>query len=215
MPSSSRDAPLTRDEILASAVGIADADGLDAVSMRRLGESVGVRAMSLYHHVADKDDLVAGMLEAVSSEMDRAADAVDWRDGLERQARSMHEALLRHRWAPPVWTAGSSFGPDRTDFADAVLGGLRRQGFSAYASHRAFHAINNHVLGHAMQAVSFPVEAEELPSLAATFLTELGDAAPNLAEHVRLHVDGVLDDPDNFTWTLELILDGLAPLRDT
>lgn len=212
-------APLDRGRILAAAVGLADAEGLPALSMRRLGASLGVEAMSLYHHVRNKDDLLGGMLDVVASEFHLATDDVPWREAVRRQATSAHEALMRHPWSVPLWlTHRGAVGATRIRSMDRMLAALDRAGLDDVLLDRAYHAVQNHVIGFTMQAVSFLGsfdEGSDLPALAASFLADLDEAqAPHLAAHVRYHLRADADDEGaDFAFGLDLVLDGVERLR--
>jgi len=121
---------LTRDHLLRAGVGLADDGGLESVSMRRLAAALGVEAMSLYHHVAGKDDLLGGMLDVVVDEMEVASPEEEWKHALRRSAISAHEVLVRHRWAASLMMT-ASVGTARLRFMEGLLATLRRSGFSA------------------------------------------------------------------------------------
>jgi len=125
-----RPSPLTRQRVLAAAVHLADREGIDAVSMRRLGQEVGVEAMSLYTHVRDKEDLLGGMVDSVVAEIGLPPAGADWKPSLRRTVLGAREVILRHRWAPPVIETRASPGPATLRYLDAVMGILRGGGLS-------------------------------------------------------------------------------------
>src|SRR5262245_12466733 len=122
--------PLTRDRVLRAAVALADQDGMSSLSMRKLGEAVGVEAMSLYNHVASKSDLLDGMIDIVFSEIDLPPADVGWRTAMRQRAISARQVLRRHRWAIGLMESRTSPGPATLHHHDAVLGCLRQAGFS-------------------------------------------------------------------------------------
>jgi AcrR family transcriptional regulator len=209
-------APLSRERILREAVALADERGLEALSMRRLGQRLGVEAMSLYNHVASKDDLEAGIVERVLGEIE-PPDGPDWKEALRRTSIASYEAFLRHRWACGLMLRVSRPSAVRMEWMEAVLRTLREEGFSADLTHHAYHALDSHIVGFTLWQVSMPFETrEELVDLASGFLEHL-DATrfPYTVEHAEQHIapppPGAKPE---FEFGLELILDGLERLRD-
>ena len=207
-------APLDRERVLRAAIGLADTDGIDALTMRRLGQELGVEAMSLYNHVANKDDLLAGMLDVVVGEFELAADAPDWKSTLRRSAVSAHEVLMRHPWACNLLvTRPESMGPARYRQMDLMLRTLRGAGHSVVQTHHAFHVLDSYITGFTLQELSFPVPTGDLASMAAQFLRHFpSDDYPALAEHIRYHAESGLFDEGDFEFGLDLILDSLERL---
>ena len=206
--------PLSRERVLRAAVALADTEGVAAVTMRRLGQELGVEAMSLYNHVRGKDDVLDGMVDLVAAEIP-AATAAEWRATLRRLCVEAHAALVRHPWAAGMWMGRRQVGPARMRFMDDVLGTLRRAGFSPHQTHRAFHVIDNHVLGAALAAEAFQTGANDLRHLAEDFLRRVdAEQVPHLVEHVRVHLGEIPpeepDDLDDFAFGLDLVLDGLS-----
>jgi AcrR family transcriptional regulator len=206
--------PLSRDRVLEAAVELADRGGLESVSMRRVAAALGVEAMSLYHHVAGKDDLLGGMLDVVVGEMEVASPEHGWKEALRTSAISAHEVLVRHRWAAGLMmTAG--VGTARLRFQEGLLATLRRSGFSAGLTHHAYHALDSHIVGFALWQVSLP-PSDELAGLAADFLRQLdAESYPYFAEHVEQHIgDEAGSGAEEFAFGLDLLLDGLERLRE-
>lgn len=198
---------LTRERVVDAALALADATGTEALSMRKLGEALGVEAMSLYNHVANRADIERGLLDLVWAEVDLAADASDWREGVRRICGSAHEALLRHPWFFRLPLAQG--GRTRLAVIEATLAQLERGGLPSAVAFHAQHVLDGHVYGYAWQALEFEPDAsmpsrEELPDLLA--------GLPRLQEHARQHFE---DRPegDGFRFGLELILDGLERHR--
>lgn len=208
-------ARLSRERVLARALAMADETGVESLSMRKLGHELGVEAMSLYNHVANKDDILDGIVDIVISEFELPDDDGDWKAAMRRSAVSANAALLRHPWASGALVVRTNTpGPARLRHMDAVLGCLREAGFSAESTHHAFHALDSHIIGFTLQQVSFPFDAEELQDLGSAFLETLPIAEyPHLAEHVVGHLDGSFAGRGGFEFGLDLILDGLERLR--
>ena len=207
--------PLTRERVLEAAIRLADESGIESLSMRKLGQELGVEAMSLYNHVKNKDEVLDGIVEAVVREVELPSDETDWKTALRRHAISSHEALMRHSWAAGLWWRRAE-GPDRMRGAEFMLRTLRKAGFSEDLTYHGYHVLVGHILGFTLQAQSFPIETrEELQKLAAEFLQDFpADEYPYLAEHIRQHVDPEDSDEGAFEFGLDLILDGLERLRD-
>jgi AcrR family transcriptional regulator len=207
--------PLNRARVLQTAIALVDEGGLEALSMRKLAQELGVEAMSLYNHVANKDDIVTGMLELVANEIDLPLDGVDWKTAIRQTAISSHEALSRHPWAAKVWMTSGEASPTRLQQADAILRNLREGGLSEDLTYHAYHTIVGHVQGFTLQEVNFPYDREELKGMAARFLRDFpADEYPDLAQHIRQHVEPRHEHQGAFELGLDLILDGLERLRD-
>jgi AcrR family transcriptional regulator len=217
-PSAEPRAPLSRARVLRAAVRLADESGFESLTMRKLGRELGVQAMSLYNHVANKDDIRDGIVEIVMGEIEIPSGGADWKASIRRSSISAHEALVRHPWACSLMMATTTVSPARLRWMEAVLGTLREAGFSADMTHHAYHALDSHITGFTLWLVSFPFDtAEELEGLAEEFLRELPAAEyPYLAEHVEQHLaEPSPDEPSEFEFGLDLILDGLERIRDT
>ena len=207
-------ARLTRERVLGIAVELADEGGIDAVSMRRIAARLGVEAMSLYHHVPGKEAILSGLVEVVVGRFQLPADSNNWKSALRRTAMSAYDELLRHPWAAHLLLSPSGVGPARMRYMDGILGCLRRAGFTADMTHHAYHALDSHILGFTLWVVGIETEARRFPNLAATFRAELPSAEfPHLAEHVDQHLlPRTGDEPTEFEFGLDLILDGLERL---
>jgi AcrR family transcriptional regulator len=200
-------APLTRDRIVAAAVDVADTEGLEALSMRRLAAALGYEPMSLYNHVENKDDLLAGMVDRVAGEM-VAEEQGDWRSSLHALLTVSRDVLMAHPWVASLWNNAWP-GPGRKRWMDSVLGCFRDGGFSAELAHHGFHAVDLFVVGAVQQQLSFSVPDDPEEAVAA-FLDETPVADyPHLVEHVRFHVDHDTLADDDFGLVLDFILDGL------
>jgi len=208
-------APLSKDRVLHAAVELADRDGLDALTMRRLARELGVEAMSLYNHVAGKDEILAGMLEVVVGEIELPADEADWKRAVRRCAISNRDVLRRHAWASGVWMSAQSGGPAQLRRTDWLLRTLREAGLPPDLVYHALHILDAYVLGATVQHQSFPYSSEELAGLANSFLAQLPvDDYPDLVEHIKQHLDPPPGAEGGFELGLDLILTGLERLRD-
>lgn len=205
--------PLRRDRVLAAAVRLADTLGLDALSMRRLGEELGVEAMSLYNHVKNKDEILAGIVDLVAGEIALPAIGGDWRAELRRRSISAHEVLMRHRWATMLIVSRANVGPNMLRYVDATIGCLREAGFSYVLADHAWNAIDSHVYGFTLQKLNFPLKPEEYAAAARGFLPLLpAGAYPYLRGMSQQIIDGHHDGLHSIELGLDLILDGLAGL---
>lgn len=204
--------PVTRERVLRAALDLADEHGLEAVSMRRVGRALGVEAMSLYKHVADKEAILDGIVDLVMVEVEVPTPGGDWRAEIRRSAISVRAALLRHPWAVAVLESRLHPGPARLRFLDATIATLRAAGFSIETTSRAFMALDSHTYGFVMQELAWPFDAAEAPELAAAMTRELFGGYPGLREMGELAAAGGTD-PD-FAFGLDLLLDGLERLRD-
>ena len=208
--------PLSRDRVLRAAIALADDGGIDALSMRKLAQKLGVEAMSLYNHVANKDDILSGIVEIVASEMELPDDDVHWKTALRQGAISAHQVFLRHPWAAGLWMSTGDPGPARLRNGDWVLRAFREAGFPSDVTYHAFHVLQSHIMGYTLYVLSFQFDKDDLKEMAATFLRDFpADEYPDLAEHVRQHMEPSDAQQGAFEFGLDLILDGLERLRDT
>ena len=208
--------PLSRERVLRAAINLADHGGIKALTMRKLAQELAVEAMSLYYYVANKDDLLDGIVDFVVREMELPADGGDWKAAIRKSAISTHEVLLRHPWACSLMLSSTGVSPARLRWMDSILRCLREAGFSAELTHHAYHALDSHITGFTLWVLSFPFDSKELANIGATFLRELPvDEYPYLAEHIEWHLTESSDDNEGeFAFGLDLILDGLERMRD-
>jgi len=207
---------LDRETVLQAALALADEVGLEGLSMRKLGQRLGVEAMSLYNHVAGKDDVVGAIVDIVWSLVPPAVAGTPWRESLRAGAIDLHRAFLRHPWAcvffPP------SVGPARLAAMERMLATLRDGGFSPGAAYHAHHVIDAYVIGFTEQMIGFappdltgPDGVEMEPS---DYVQAIGGELPNLVEHIGLHgAEEELGLGSGFEFGLDLILDGLEHRR--
>ncbi|MBL0939410.1 MAG: TetR/AcrR family transcriptional regulator [Gemmatimonadaceae bacterium] len=214
MPSARR-APLTRDRILRAAIKLADRNGLEALSMRKLATALKVEAMSLYNHVANKDELLDGMVDVVIGEITRPTPGGDWKAAMRARATSALSVMTAHPWAPMLVVSRISVGPNMLSYIDATLGTLREAGFTWFEVDRAWNAIDNYTYGFALQQQNFPVNPDEYASAAAAYLPMLPvNVYPYMHELTTHVIDGSHDGTLDFAFGLELLLDGLERLRN-
>lgn len=203
---------LTRRRVLLAAVELADTGGMETLSMRKLGEAVGVEAMSLYNHVANKEDLIDGMVDLVFGEVELPTSGADWRQAMWQRALSMRLALSRHRWAIGLMESRSTPGPATLRHHDAVLGCLRQGGFPLTLTAHAVSVLDSYVYGFALQEKTLPFDSpEETAELANSIMSGFGDGEyPYLTEMATAHVMRPgYSYADEFEFGLNLILDGL------
>lgn len=212
-PLKGRRTPLNRDRVVAAAVALADAEGIGALTMRRLGRELEVEAMALYNHVANKDDLLDGMLDWIAAEIELPDNGRDWRDHVRRRAISAHTAMMRHPWAAPLWTSSIDLGPARMRYLDSALRCLREAGLPPDLLDRAFHTIENHIFGHVLQAQGFPLDHDQMEEMGERLMESFPVREyPDLAAHIRHHLQQD-ENGDAFEFGLALILDGLERMR--
>ena len=205
--------PMSRERVLRAAIDFADANGIDSLSMRKLARELGVEAMTLYYYVANKQDLLEGMTDLVAAEIALPAEDLDWKAAVRSRATSAHAALERHPWVSPLWMS-VMIGPARMRYMDSALGVYRRAGLTPANTELAFHAVENHVVGYALQEVSFPLEADDLATQAKAFLEQLPtEDYPYLAEHIVQHLTHEEIESGSFEFGLEQLLDGIERLR--
>jgi AcrR family transcriptional regulator len=207
-------AALTRDAVVAAATQMADAEGLERLSMRRLGERLRVEAMSLYHHVPSKPALLDAMVDQVFAEM-AVPEGDDWRAGLRARAVSQREALRRHRWALAVIESRRSPGHETLRHHDATLGFLRRTGFTVRATGHAYALLDAYVMGFVLQEQQLPFDESSAEELAVDLLDRnAGLDLPHLTEFAQeVVMAGGYDFADEFEVGLELVLDAVGVLR--
>jgi AcrR family transcriptional regulator len=208
-----RRTPLTRERVLDGAMTVADRSGLAALTMRSLADELGVKPMSLYHHVANKEAILDGLVERVFAQVDLPRVGADWRGEIRRRSHSLRAALRRHRWAIGVMESRTSPGPATLRHHDAVIGTLRAGGFSVAMTAHAFSAIDAYVYGFALQEATLPFQTpDEVPEMAGSMLAAMPvDDYPHFVEMAKEHVlQPGYDFGEEFDFGLDLVLDGLA-----
>jgi AcrR family transcriptional regulator len=206
---------LNRERVLRAALAYADENGIGSLTMRKLGDHLGVEAMSLYNHVANKAELLDGMIDLVFAEIELPADGSDWRAAMRERAVSARRALSRHRWAIGLMESRSSPGPATLRHHDQVLGCLRQAGFSVESAAHAYSLLDSYIYGFALQEASLPFDAGEgTAELAQSIMAQFpADAYPHLAEFTVKHVlQPGYQYGKEYEFGLALILDGLEGL---
>jgi len=215
-----RRAALTRERVLRAAIGLADRDGIESLSMRKLGDELRVEAMSLYNHVLNKMDMLDGMVDLVFSEIDLPAIGVDWRIAMRERAISARQALLRHPWAIGLMESRATPGPATLRHHDSVLGSLRRAGFSVEMAAHAYSILDGYIYGFTMTELTLPFSNSEggagVAEVAGNILQSFrAGEYPYLAE---MAVDRAMKPGynygDEFEFGLDLILDGINRARE-
>jgi AcrR family transcriptional regulator len=212
-----RRTPLSRGQVLQAAVTLADEGGIGALSMRKLGQVLGVEAMSLYNHVASKGDLLDGMIDVVFSEVGLPA-GDGWKAAMRQRAISVREVLGRHRWAIGLMESRSSPGPATLRHHDAVLGCLRGAGFSVELTAHAYSLLDSYIYGFALQEASLPFgTTEETAQVAQDIAGQMpAGEYPHLAELVTAHaLQPGYQYGREFEIGLDLILDALERIADS
>ncbi len=209
--------PLSRARVLRAAIALADARGAEELTMRKLAKELGVEAMSLYNHVANKTDLLDGMVDIVFGEIEAPAAGGDWKAELSKRAASTREALNRHRWAIGEMEGRTTHGPNNLHIHNAVLGCLRAAGFSIEMTVHAMSVQDAYIYGFALQQSDMSSQTpEDFAAEAQRQMVDYAEALsdyPHLVEVVGGHVAKAGYDYDNeFTFGLDVILDRLEQL---
>jgi AcrR family transcriptional regulator len=209
--------PLSRERVLRTAVELADRGGIEAVSMRRLGQELGVEAMAPYRHVRSKDEIVDGIVEVVVGEIAIPRPGPDWKASMRALALSARQVMLRHPWAPAVIVARTTVGPALLAYLDSVMAILLEAGFSIEMAHHALHVMGSRVLGFTQDPFDDSTESRPDPAVAERQARALAASFPHLGQlAMAVTHDGGLggcDDDVEFAFGLDLILDGLERHR--
>jgi AcrR family transcriptional regulator len=207
--------PLSRDRILRAALELVDGGGIDSLTMRKLGQALGFEAMSLYNHVANKDDVIDGILDLVLAEGELPSPSGNWDRAVRASAVSVHAALRRHPWASAVVMAPGRLRPARLRYMDSLLGRIREAGFSAETTYHAYHVLDGHIFGFSLWEASHSYSDADASEMMAAFeRTITADEYPYLREHGEQHfAEGPHQDVSAFEFGLDLILDGLKKIN--
>jgi AcrR family transcriptional regulator len=205
-------ARLTRERVLHGALSVADSGGLGSLTIRSLAKELGVKPMSVYYHVANKDEILDALVDIVFGEIELPVPGRDWRSELRRRAHSARQVLARHRWAIGLLESRSSPGHANLRHHDTVIATLREAGFSAEMTAHAYAVIDSYVYGFALQEAALPFEGPESVGEVAQPIMELMSAGqyPHLVEMATsYYMRPGYDFGDEFVFGLDLILDGL------
>ena len=202
--------PLSRDRILQAGLELADTAGVESLTMRRLGDELGYEAMSLYRHVANKGDLLDGMLDLVLTEWQPPDGRSAWPEAIRTSALSVHDALRRHRWAAQLLMSGSHIRPARLEYMDRLLACLREAGFDADTTYHVYHLLDGYIFGFTLWEIAYtsiPLDDEAVTRLMQSIPWNL---YPDLSGHKDQHLaEGPHREANAFEVGLDLILEGL------
>ncbi|MFJ6154614.1 TetR/AcrR family transcriptional regulator [Micromonospora profundi] len=219
-----RRTPLSRDRILRAAVALADEAGIESLSMRNLAKDLGVVPMALYKHVANKDELLDGMIDVVVAKIDPPTPDAEWKQTVRGRILSARQALLRHPWAPLAIDTRNMATPAILAYLDSMVGTFRAGGFSADLTHHVMHAMGSRILGFSQELFDDSRRAGRSgaiePAPSAALPPEVAARFPHLAEIATAasHDDGSVvgqgcDDQFEFEFALDLLLDGIERLH--
>ena len=210
--------PLTRERVLRAAVALADRGGVEATSMRRLAQELGVVPMALYKHVANKEEMLDGMVDVVVAEIDPPVGGTDWKTAVRERILSARRALLRHPWASRVIESRTDPTPALLGYMDQMIGLFRAGAFSIDLTHHAMHALGSRLLGFSQELFDDSQEVDQ--QVEADMFAAMADTYPSIHElymtvtHDDASVVGQgCDDQFEFEFALDLVLDGLEELR--
>ena len=218
-----RRAPLSRERVLRAAVALADEVGIEALSMRKLAQELGVVPMALYKHVAGKDELVDGMVDLVIDEFERPDPGVDWQEDVRARVLSARRAVLRHPWARRAIESRTRRTPTVLGYMDAVTGAFLGGGFSADLTHHVMHALGNRIWGFSpelFEEAPDPDRPAPTPEAGEAMLREFAQRYPHILTVATAATAGDLgrvgegcDEQFEFEFALDLLLDGFDRLR--
>jgi AcrR family transcriptional regulator len=212
--------PLSKERILLTAVALADADGVDSLSMRKIAEELDVVPMALYRHVANKDEMLDGMVDLAVGEIDPPETGLDWKTSMRRRILSARRMLLRHPWAASVIETRSDPTPAVIGYFDEMIGVFLAGGFPIALTHHALHALGSRLLGFTQELFDDTPEVD--PDVEAEMYRAMAARYPNIGALVEtvMHDDASVvggrgcDDQFEFEFALDLMLDGLERARD-
>jgi AcrR family transcriptional regulator len=205
--------PLNRDRVLQGAVAIADTAGIGALTIRSLAQELGVKPMAIYYHVANKDEILDGIVDLVFAEIELPETDGDWRSELVRRTSSARRVLSRHHWAIGLMESRKSPGPATLRHHDAVLGTLRKAGFTVEMTAHAYALLDSYVYGFALQEAALPFSgADTAAEVAEPMMQQFpADAYPHLVELTTEYIlQPGYDFGDEFDFGLDVILDALS-----
>src|SRR4026209_748690 len=208
--------PLSRERVLQAALTLADPGGLEAFSMRKLGQALGVEAMAVYYHVAKKEQVADGIVDLRFSEIELPKALANWKSAMRRRAISVRDALLRHRWAIGLMESRTNPGPANLRHHDAVIGCLRAAGFDMAAVATAYSLLDAYIYGFALTKMNLPFDAlDDITEMAQTMLEPFPEGEyPNLVAFITDHaMQPGYDFANECEWGLDVVLDGVERER--
>jgi AcrR family transcriptional regulator len=210
--------PLSREKVLHAAVALADEGGVESASMRKIAQALGVVPMALYKHVANKDELLDGMIDVVVGEIDPPRMGVDWKMAIRGRILSARRALLRHPWASRVMESRTDPTPTVLGYMDSMIGMFRTGGFSMDLTHHAMHVMGSRMMGFSQELFNDNSDAD--PDMDMEMYAAMAETYPWISElamtvnHDDASVVGAgCDDQFEFEFALDLVLDGLELLK--
>jgi AcrR family transcriptional regulator len=209
---SRRREPLTRERVLQAALKLADQGGIESLSMRKLGQELGVEAMALYYHFANKDQVLDGIVDLVFEEIELPAAGTDWKTAMRRRGMSVRDVLARHRWAIGMMESRRNPGPANLRHHDAVIGNLRAAGFDMAMAAHAYSLLDSYIYGFALTKMNLPFETgDEVAEMAQSMLAPFSpDEYPNLVAFITEHaMQPGYDYADEFEYGLDVTLEAL------
>ena len=212
--------PLNKERILRTGLALADADGVDSLSMRKIADELDVVPMALYRHVANKDEMLNGMVDLVVGEIDPPETGLDWKTAMRRRILSARRMLLRHPWAASVIESRTDPTPAVIGYFDEMIGLFLAGGFSIELTHHALHALGSRLLGFTQELFNDTPDMD--PEMEKEMYEALTDAYPNIGRMIAIVMhddasrvgDRGCDDQFEFEFALDLMLDGLERLKD-
>ena len=215
-----RRSPLNKERILRAAVALADADGVDSLSMRKIAEELDVVPMALYRHVANKDEMLDGMVDLVVAEIDPPEITLDWKEAMRRRIHSARRMLQRHPWAARVLESRNEPTPAVIGYIDEMIGLFLAGGFTIELTHHALHAMGSRILGFTQELFDDTPEVD--PEIEKEMYEAMAEAYPNIGRMIAIvtHDDSSrvgdrgCDDQVEFEFALDLMLEGLERLRE-
>lgn len=212
-----RRAPLSRERVLQTAFRLADQGGLESLTMRKLGQELGVEAMAMYYYFANRDQIVDGIVDLVFTEIDLPSSDGDWKAAMRRRAISLRDVLLRHRWAIGLMESRRNGGPANLRHHDAVIGSLRGGGMDIVMAAHAYSLLDSYTYGFALTKMTLPFDTgEEVAEVAMGMRQSVDlDEYPHLVEMIGHALEPGYDYLDEFEYGLDVILDSLERVRAT
>jgi AcrR family transcriptional regulator len=203
--------PLSRGKILEAALKLADSQGVEALSMRKLAQQLGVQAMSLYNHVSNKEDILDGLVEQVIGEIELPSLGAPWKEAMQARARSAHEVFLQHPWSLSVITSRQAAGPAMLAYVNTTLGILMEAGFSPAMADKIWTAMDSYIYGFTLRELNFPFEPANHSELASDYLEDFPiDEYPYFVRLASEIAEGQHSGVNELEFGLNLILEGLT-----
>jgi AcrR family transcriptional regulator len=207
--------PLNREQVLDAAAALADEVGLEATSMRRVADALGVTAMALYKHIANREELIDGMLDRLVVSIDVPTEGLPWNEALRARIRSARAVMGAHSWAQAAIETRSTASPTVLAYMDSLMAIMFDGGLSADLVHHAMHALSTRMWGITRDVVPTPVVPDD-PDLRARAMSEFAAAYPAIVRMATTapHAGATCDEDADFTFALDLLIDGFARLHE-